>query len=374
MPEIPPVSPKEGLQERIHTAWEGTRIPRVYALVKFEEVLDATREVFRPTKRKATGFTTAGIAFMTTACGNPPAIIEPSDRSIPTDASDKLTPARTELSDQKPELFTELSEEEDPLKEDIENRFGVKLLTYQDQIREQSRNSFRNANDPYVLAAPGKWNRPRLQMLEGFLESLPPYLYKLGFSEYTLKIVLTPGIDQAIQRPYDFHHNYINVELNYEDFVPSNEYMAFRRYVHENIHALDMTNARPDYLDTVTGKIDLHKKIKSILGYNSFGDFSQPLFWKAVEKINQINQSDLPRAEKQKKIYDYSELAYGFGKPGIIYSSPKELIAILSQLYLDGKEEFTTGRLSEFFDPQTIEELYNFVKYNIFDEREYLKE
>lgn len=287
---------------------------------------------------------------------------------------------------------TEFNPDTSSLREEIERQFNIKLRTLKEfntiEFNIWSEREIDTLKPPWWDQPP--WTKQELELLSETLADLPPHFYAPDKNGNPLMVILQPrserGGNCTCGRKDHSYPNSITIGLAHA----RNNSLPFKIdkvqiIIHELTHMItpmlgdriSYSSAWDDYMDQILGV--------------RFPDAQKELLKKAVDKLSPLTQDgsigsisigsilgsesiikrNLPKEEEMKaSVYD--RITYGVGSSlAARNGKPFEFIADLATHYrILGKDNFTKI-YSEFFNPEVVEGLYNFVRDDIFRGKEY---
>jgi len=247
----------------------------------------------------------------------------------------------------------------------IENQFNINLTTVNDVYGSKS---LRSAKPEDMVV----WNLDRLGLLEKSLSALPEHFYEPSKTGDKLSISLDLG-DRA------------NCSCWYEEVLPYRINIGIKHFesveellstlTHEFVHLvmpieIPMAGSRRD--TSKIGELDSpwYRRIDQILG-KKFEIVRPELASMAKRKVDPDRMTIAMYGGMRRNFYEkflygvegHTMAAYG-------YRLPNEFIPVLGETYLEGTDRFYL-MYGEFFPQDTVEQLYNFVKENIFKGMEF---
>lgn len=257
------------------------------------------------------------------------------------------------------------------LKERVEKRFNIKLLVEIDVLPGPT---YRTPTMPY-------WNRENLAFLEKALELLPDHFYQPDQEGQPAGIILgEKDGDGLCNCGGSTYPNSVNLGIAKADpEIDFNKYMLV--VVHEFTHLVASYSDRQKGLLT---KPNYVQKVEQILG-TEFSTESERLRTALVSKLrpllndefqknlglyrNVVNSMAREGLSEQEKDRFHFLARFHFGLLNM--KDMEEFLAVMGEVYLLwGKENFKKY-YGEFFAPEVTENLYNFMKQEIFRGREY---
>lgn len=278
------------------------------------------------------------------------------------------------------------------LKQAIERQYNVEIFTRGERYERKERIRGREARlvDGHPdLAA--KWDVSGLEMLREYLALLPQHFYLPKDDGRKVHIILSHFSDSSSCYPFGFagEGDPCEVELNHEStFIQDRRKHAFSRLAHELIHVatparLKDSLAGPfervylspwfDRIDDIFGEeFDLRRRTL----YQAIQEKRDPMPSEVVDVRRRFElDQHLTEEEERELFFRRFEYALGYypggrGRSEREREKASEFIAVLGEHYLHGREYFFR-MYGDFFPEEIIEELYNFVKDDIFKSKEY---
>lgn len=274
------------------------------------------------------------------------------------------------------------------LRKSLENKFNILIKEEEDQFYDSS-NPKPNTKSPIVYP---EWNQQSLLFLEKTLSLLPAHFYHPDSAGRLPVFVLVRGNGGECQCGATtgsvFPHS---IRLGIADADPETNFLEYYpAVVHELVH---LKTSGPDENDKLLNMLpEVRNKVGQILG----SDFPviRDRLWKEViekmrpyvkeqyqkdlllirafglgDKIKNIAKDGLNEAEFERLKF-YGRLHYGVAYLIVRSDTPVEFVAVMGEIYLNGKDYFKKY-YGEFFEPEIVERLYDFVKDDIFRGREY---
>jgi len=236
---------------------------------------------------------------------------------------------------------------------ETEKKYDIEILDVREAFNKLGKDF--NIYDKNALGRnpPSWWSEEQIILLDEYLSRLPHYFYE-PLGDEKLSFALT---DYGEECPCagTYHENQPNLSssmvfLSDGSFIRQSDEWSFKLLTHELMHRVD--------IDLSERK--LGEKATEMLGFDDFvkaREHFMPLLNQGLDNGN-INASM------------HHDLNYGFmGINNNGLSRPTEFIAKLGEIYVGGKEEFM--EMARLFGREKTENLYEFVKNEIFEGKEY---
>lgn len=284
--------------------------------------------------------------------------------STPTRMPETTSPPRPAKSPSPTETATTSTEDEIlSLKAAIEERFNISLTTVNDVYGPKSLWSAK-PEDMVV------WTLNRLKVLEQSLSLLPKHFYQP--SEKGDKFTLSLDIGQRADCICGFSREVLPHRINIgTDHFESVENLL-PEIAHEFVHLVTPMEGKDPRSDPSKYASPWYQKIDNILG-KKFVNVRPELAGMAKSKVDPERMA-IAMYGGGERLNFYEKFLYGvegFTMAAYEYRLPHEFIAVLGEIYVEGKEYFYR-MYGKFFPQDTVEKLYNFVKEYIFRSTEYL--
>lgn len=253
------------------------------------------------------------------------------------------------------------------LKETIETQFNILLRTQKDEYEVSGKPlPQEDQHNRYTK----EWDERRLRLMQTLLPLLPQHLYGPNEQGEKLKITLVAGGESNVPNSCndsECHYLYA-INLGTYFLNPDEPKKAFFNLIHELTHVQTPTDTTLEHIqieeDTIIKKYDSSpwfEQINSILG-EDFADILPELRKKVNTKRQELHQKGIKDQDMEASLERFD---YGLSK-----TIPSEFIAVLSEFYVEGHDKFLK-MYKEFFQETMVEKLYDFVKENVFQGKEY---
>jgi hypothetical protein len=258
------------------------------------------------------------------------------DTVIANNESDQ-TPIPT--ANEAPETERSIYEKE------IEDKYGIELLNQREGY-ERIGKEYDEENEELMGHRPVvRWSMNQLINIDEAISQFPPDFFpEVDGKKFAISLWDYPESENWGGLAH-WPHNMISLGENTFESGTNLGTLA-----HEGAHIKDL----------LVNNGDLGKKVTEIIGYDSFKDAR--LYFKPILEeyyANKLINSDT-----------YHELNYGFmGYEGRGIDDPVEFIAVLASKYTKGLEEFND--LIKLFGEERTRDLYDFIKKEVFNGREY---
>lgn len=236
--------------------------------------------------------------------------------------------------------------EEIQKKKEVEEKFGVKLVTLKEFYAQ---NPHKIPKQRAGFGPKESWDLSYLKLAEEVLNILPSHFYQPDETGKRLTIILSNRSHLG-----DKEDN--SLFLDGKFFRPDDRHRALQALAHELIHSI--TPVEISFDPTINKQSAWFDKIYQILG----GAYSQPPEALSAQLLEQAGQSNVKLANP--------DTLLGRMNYAINWDYPNELVAILGEFYLLGKDYFVES-LDPYIGQEQREELYRFIKEEVFRGREY---
>lgn len=245
-----------------------------------------------------------------------------------------------------PELV--IPQEDIALKEAVEQQFKIELYNPAQAVLPYV--------EPHTSGIPIQWDGARLDTLRESLPKLPEYFYQPSEQNRRLRLELTTGRFSEASRD--------EIGLSFVQFDPSKPREAFSTLTREFVYRVMPTTTLTDG-DKSSPWFD---EVEQVIG-EEFSDTSERLARTAYNWLL-WHKSE---AEDEKMVFYHS--IYRDAEPQdsrlmLAAKTPRSFIAGMGEHYIKGKDYFTK-MYGELFPTNTVNQLYDFVKEDIFKGKEY---
>ena len=281
-------------------------------------------------------------------------------------------------------------------REDVENEFGVRLLTARDLFREKGMSYPENerhwGTGLNKSDVPQVWTPGQLGVLRASLKALPEHFYKPNSEGLRFGIVLS-NQDCQCGAAYNETKPY-RVELSYNRFRQATKEEDFVVFAHESTHVQTPIRGYTsvysevdgktiqieespwyDELNRIFGGVD-YKHTRALLG-ERYLSASEALYAKLPNRTGGIQTKEEWEDMLQKTYTKEEREQFGFyGRLGgilwYLYRALPEFVAFLAENYVKGKPYFNR-HIGRLLQPDEFAGVYELTKQEIFKGREYPK-
>ncbi len=278
------------------------------------------------------------------------------------------------------------------LKRTIEKKFGVEIFT-SGEINEKRFSVDQSGNNRFYPGHPdlaaAVWDSSKLQMLQTFFDLLPDHFHQPrkedGAKLHVILSTYPDACDCFELNPKRIIIDFRGLSMNYKNFNPEHKKKELERFTHENVHAVTpiirlsdtkITSPWFDTIDSILGqrfndarKI-YHERLTKLRGTINPEIRGRNLLYPGLDE-----DTDLTPEETQELFYSVLDYGLGYDPNGTSHKDnidAREFIAVIGEHYIHGKQYFTS-MYSKVFDEERANKLYDFVKEDIFQGKEYSK-
>lgn len=260
----------------------------------------------------------------------------------------------------KPPRFLSATPEVNPPDEvdqkiaEIQDKYGVNITTiYIYYSQHPDKNPPRGSIPTY------EWDIDRLNLLNWFLQTLPPHFHQGAPNGDKLTIVLAErsGLngDWIPERE-------ARLDIGYDALDSENRRRSLLTYAHESIHWITPLKLTFMKNGKVFKESPWFDKIYQILG----GSYAEPPTKLSAQLLDEAGYANI---KIPKETDDQSFFLARFNY-GINWDYPNELLGIMGEHYLLG-EDYFSRMYGKYLDADQTYALYDFMKKNVFLGQEY---
>jgi hypothetical protein len=254
------------------------------------------------------------------------------------------------------------------LKDGIANKYGIYIHTF-DEISKIP--SIKYIYNPSILFNQNQeWNERNLNLLEQVISSVPKDFYEPKNGE-KVRIVLGPisicGVDPRTFTPFYPR----KVMLSYSHFSPERPLTASWAFVHEGVHLKTMDSCTTSktsppespYFEKLSEVLEMDYKEAREMVLRRLDELKET--GAEIKEGGAVRPLELILTPQEEESFRLTRMKYGVSK-----DLPIEFLAVAGESYFLGKEYFYKMYIP-FFPVKTVDRLYEFMKDDIFEGKEY---